>query len=882
MKMKSYYFKLKLSLIVSILFLIVVADKIPLSFDRNLQTVKLDDIQSSGINFVNPIFINDTDSNYNWSKTAAENDWCSGSGSWSDPYVIQNITINGNNISNCINIQNSYKYFTVKNCTVYNSSTGEDFAGINLGNVNNSLIFDNNCSFNYGNGIRLIYTYNNTVLDNFAKNNTEEGIYLSYSANNTVRNNKAGDNHRGIVVSNCGANIIIDNNSVYGHSEDFSINDAGIDISFSHNSTITNNNMFNNEFGIQFRDTSNITLKGNNIYNNSRAGTIMQLSNINLKFVDNIISNCESGMLLSGIQDPYFRNNTIFSCDEGIYIANTNNITISDNNLINCSSAGINIKGNSYNITLTRNNFSNCEISVPDNTYQISTFNITKSNLVDGKPVYFYKNKLGLTANNFSEPGQIILFNCNSTFISNLTIRGGIILILCKNNTITKNIVQTSYYGILLRYCDNNTVFNNTVFGKAYGIYVSESVNCNITKNKAENSDSYGIGLHHSYNNSLRENTMDNNRGGLLVALSSENVITENSVKNNLYGIYVASSSNYNNIFFNDLIGNSLFGMILAFVSNNTIFGNCIVNSSETGIQIWTSTEENLIYNNSFTGNTLNAQDNGTNNQWDNGVFGNFWDDYNGDDANLDGIGDTPYNISGLAGSVDRFPQIIKSTPQIIIEKPYANELFSYNPPDINLTIISPNIDIDTIWYSLNNDTYMTNNYNFTGSIEQSIWDFLGNGTVSLKFYANNSYGLIGSSEVRVWKDIISPQISIFSPVENQEFTTDPPLYNITILEVNLETVWYTIDNGANNYTITSLTGTITQIAWDAAPDGSVTIRFFARDDAGNIGTSSVVVAKVPSDLPTPPPEIPGYNLIIVIGTVSVISLVLSKKGFKK
>ena len=29
-----------------------------------------------------PIYINDLNPSYNWSKTAADNDWCSGSGTW--------------------------------------------------------------------------------------------------------------------------------------------------------------------------------------------------------------------------------------------------------------------------------------------------------------------------------------------------------------------------------------------------------------------------------------------------------------------------------------------------------------------------------------------------------------------------------------------------------------------------------------------------------------------------------------------------------------------------------------------------------------------------------------------------------------------------------
>jgi hypothetical protein len=41
-------------------------------------------------------------------------------------------------------------------------------------------------------------------------------------------------------------------------------------------------------------------------------------------------------------------------------------------------------------------------------------------------------------------------------------------------------------------------------------------------------------------------------------------------------------------------------------------------------------------------------------NLWDNGKEGNYWQDYNGTDANDDGIGDTPYIID--ASNVDRYP----------------------------------------------------------------------------------------------------------------------------------------------------------------------------------------------------------------------------------
>lgn len=31
----------------------------------------------------------------NWAETKANNDWCNGAGTWDDPYVIENVTIDG-------------------------------------------------------------------------------------------------------------------------------------------------------------------------------------------------------------------------------------------------------------------------------------------------------------------------------------------------------------------------------------------------------------------------------------------------------------------------------------------------------------------------------------------------------------------------------------------------------------------------------------------------------------------------------------------------------------------------------------------------------------------------------------------------------------------
>ena len=84
---------------------------------------------------------------------------------------------------------------------------------------------------------------------------------------------------------------------------------------------------------------------------------------------------------------------------------------------------------------------------------------------------------------------------------------------------------------------------------------------------------------------------------------------------------------------------------------------NVISYTNDTGLRIAPDCYDNLIYLNYFTNNYIHAYDYGINNKWDNGSIGNYWDDYEGVDADNNGIGDTPYtNIRGSADSQDNFP----------------------------------------------------------------------------------------------------------------------------------------------------------------------------------------------------------------------------------
>ena len=113
--------------------------------------------------------------------------------------------------------------------------------------------------------------------------------------------------------------------------------------------------------------------------------------------------------------------------------------------------------------------------------------------------------------------------------------------------------------------------------------------------------------------------------------------------------------------------------------------------------------------------------------------------------------------------------------------------------------------NLDEVWYQLSNGTVTTNNYTWTGFINQTVWDQVGNGTITISFYANDTFNQFGFAEVTVRKSIWKPIITIEDPQDNDLFGILAP--NITVYKsgTELNTTWYTIDNGLTNYTFFGL-----------------------------------------------------------------------------
>ncbi len=317
------------------------------------------------------IFINGT-SDWIALKNAGN---CSGEGTYSDPYVIEDLIINGGSTGSCIHIENSDAYFRIENCTLYNS--GENLfnydAGIRLINVSNGYLIKNNCSKNFC-GI-FHYGNNNSIFQNSIVNN-QIGIYGTGEciiSKNNITNNLCGIFGQDLNISlnnvdyNKGWGIWLawgPYNSVTYNSVKY--NDGiGIFLDEAVYNTISHNNCSNNKGnGIHlegaiypwgdYRQSCRSNLISENIVYNNSCGIMLNITQENHIINNSINNNKNGGLELYFSRDIQILNNQINENYYGIKIVESilNDIF---QNTINYNYYGISLFNSSYGNEITYN-----------------------------------------------------------------------------------------------------------------------------------------------------------------------------------------------------------------------------------------------------------------------------------------------------------------------------------------------------------------------------------------------------------------------------------------------------------------------------------------------------------------------------------------------
>jgi parallel beta-helix repeat protein len=142
-----------------------------------------------------------------------------------------------------------------------------------------------------------------------------------------------------------------------------------------------------------------------------------------------------------------------------------------------------------------------------------------------------------------------------------------------------------------------------------------------------------------------------------------------NSLANNLEGISLNEADA--RITSNNITANQI-GIRFYMSGGMRISGNGITNNT-LGIHLTYAGQNDFYHNNFDNEEQVDCYWMASRNTWDNGYpsGGNYWSDYAGTDANLDGIGDTPYIID-----VHYDPNITDHYP---LMKPYVDTLGDIN-----------------------------------------------------------------------------------------------------------------------------------------------------------------------------------------------------------
>jgi parallel beta-helix repeat protein len=259
---------------------------------------------------------------------------CTGSGTYSDPYVIEDLEIDGEGSGYCIFIENSDVYFRIENCTLYNSggSPTYDDAAIKLLNVDNSQLINNNCSSNVL-GLNLVYCDKNTISENVINDNSWSGMRLIESDHNIISGNSVNNNNNyGILTcsesdfTNISKNVL-ENNKI-----------VGIYSNGCKNNTISGNTVYNSLHGIYIAFDIYDSILGNIAHKNIENGLFLRVLNCLISGND-LSHNGINGIYLVGWWEWSSGNNRILGNIAnynyiGICLEEANDNIISGNTLI--------------------------------------------------------------------------------------------------------------------------------------------------------------------------------------------------------------------------------------------------------------------------------------------------------------------------------------------------------------------------------------------------------------------------------------------------------------------------------------------------------------------------------------------------------------------
>ena len=260
--------------------------------------------------------------------------------------------------------------------------------------------------------------------------------------------------------------------------------------------------------------------------------------------------------------------------------------------------SAININANEVKLQGFTINLPNDDFGVGSGIYAIGDRITLINNIIANRSVYLRGNIQNVTGNLMPSTLEVIGSHqiiVNNTIGDNLKVQGSF-------NQILFNSLNSTYYfsGIQLS-GSNNVIIKNSFSGMTMESSNSNTIADNVFVRLVL--EHFGSGCSH---NTIAENRVAGNgkiNDGIQVLSGSNNTISANSVRNCEYGLSIGSKVTQTSVYLNNFFNNSA---------------------------------QHIVCSNL------------TENHFDNGVKGNYYDNYKGTDGSWDGVGDSPYSIQEI------------------------------------------------------------------------------------------------------------------------------------------------------------------------------------------------------------------------------------------
>ena len=194
-------------------------------------------------------------------------------------------------------------------------------------------------------------------------------------------------------------------------------------------------------------------------------------------------------------------------------------------------------------------------------------------------------------------------------------------------------------YGLAVFKSSNVTLDHNDVTSVQDAYYLEHTKDVTVTNNIATDSR---YGLHFMYADGIKaeHNTLKRNVTGIMLMLAKNASLRYNDISLqwdwNSSGFTLYNAENIvaeNNVFSGNRTG------ILSQTLKNAQIQHNIFSSNQTAIEFTAADKNNTVTNNDFVGNILNIRSDGS----DSRIDKNYYDDYDGNDIDDNGVGDTNY-----------------------------------------------------------------------------------------------------------------------------------------------------------------------------------------------------------------------------------------------